>query len=253
MQTNLEGRSVLVTGGSSGIGAATARAFAAEGARVALTYRSGRDAAERLAAEMGADRGRAMAVRCPLEEPAAAELAVQEVGERWGGIDVFVANAVRWAPRRPPDVRFEEVPPAEWEGFVADNLVRTLRLTQLVLPGMRARGWGRIVLLSSHVVHDGQRGQEFYGAVKGALHGLARSLAWDVGPDGVLVNVVCPGLTTTDRVLGGLPAHIRDGELARTATARLSSPQDVAAAVLYLGSAANGNVTGQVVTVAGGR
>lgn len=253
METGLNGRTVLVTGASSGIGAAIARAYSLEGARVALTYRSNREDGERLARELGADQDRAMAVRYSLAEPETVTSAVAEVTERWGGVDVLVANAVRWAARRAPDRHFEDVAADDWQAFLDDNLAPTLRTVQLAVSGMRRRSWGRIVLISSHVAHDGHRGQEFYGAVKSALHGFASSLAWDVGPDGVLVNVVCPGLTTTERVLRGLPAEIRERETVRTPTGRLSSPEDTAAAALFLGSAANGNTTGQVVTVAGGR
>lgn len=253
MNMGLEGRTVLVTGASSGIGAALARGYAAEGAHVALTYRSDREGAERLARELGADDGTAMAVRYSLAEPDTVESAVATVTERWGGVDVLVANAVRWAPRRTPGEHFEDVASDGWRTFLDDNLAPTLRTAQLVVAGMRARSWGRIVLISSHVALDGHRGQEFYGAAKSALHGFARSLAWDVGPDGVLVNVVCPGLTVTERVLTGLPEEIRKRETGLTPTGRLSTAEDVAGAVLFLGSAANGNTTGQIVTVAGGR
>ncbi|MEU2182072.1 SDR family NAD(P)-dependent oxidoreductase [Streptomyces thermolilacinus] len=253
MDTGLAGRRVLVTGGSSGIGAAVARAYAHEGARVALTYRRGGEQAEWLARALGAERDAAMAVRYSLAEPDTVESAVATVTERWGGVDVLVANAVRWAPRRAPSTPFEAVAAVDWQSFLDDNLAATLRTVQLTVPGMRARSWGRIVLISSHVALNGHRGQEFYGAAKSALHGFARSLAWDVGPDGVLVNVVCPGLTTTERVLTGLPAEIRERELRATPTGRLSSPEDVARTVLFLGSAANGNMTGQTLTVAGGR
>ncbi|MFI6660246.1 SDR family NAD(P)-dependent oxidoreductase [Streptomyces sp. NPDC050523] len=253
MDMGLKDRTVLVTGASSGIGAAIARAYAAEGARVALTYRGDSTAGQRLARELGADRDTAMALRYSLAEPETVESAVAEVTRRWGGVDVLVANAVRWAPRRAPGEHFEDVPAGDWTAFLAGNLAPTLRTVQLTVAGMRKRSWGRIVLISSHVALDGHRGQEFYGAAKSALHGFARSLAWDLGPDGVLVNVVCPGLTATERVLGGLPAEVRERETRLTPTGRLSSPEDIAGAVLFLGSAANGNTTGQIVTVAGGR
>ncbi|WP_405577917.1 SDR family NAD(P)-dependent oxidoreductase [Streptomyces sp. NBC_01190] len=253
MDTGLRGRTVLVTGASTGIGAAIARAYSAEGARVALTYRADRDGGQRLARELGAGQDLAMAVRYSLAEPETVESAVAEVTDRWGAVDVLVANAVRWAPRRAPSEHIEDVAAGDWRAFLDDNLAPTLRTVQLAVVGMRERSWGRIVLMSSHVALDGHRGQEFYGAAKSALHGFARSLAWDLGPDGVLVNVVCPGLTTTDRVRDGLPAGIRQREAELTPTGRLSSPEDIAAATLFLGSAANGNTTGQVVTVAGGR
>jgi 3-oxoacyl-[acyl-carrier protein] reductase len=249
MRLGLAGKTVLVTGATGGIGREIARAFVAEGARVALGYRTNAEAADKLAAELGG----AVAVRYALDDHGSPATAVAEVRERWGDIDVFVANAMRWGKRRPPEVHVEEVPPAEWEPVVAHNLAPVIRGAQLVLPGMRRRGWGRIALISSHVAVDGQRGQEFYGAVKAGLHGFARSLAWDAGPDGILVNVVAPGLTLTERVRTGLPAQVRDRETARTPTGRLSSAEEIANAVVFLCSDANGNITGETLTVAGGR
>jgi NAD(P)-dependent dehydrogenase (short-subunit alcohol dehydrogenase family) len=252
MELDLLDRVVLVTGGSRGIGLATARAFVAEGARVALTYRDSKDAAEQAVAELGGGN-RVMAVRYALDEPGSAEAAVSAVRARWGRVDVLVANAHRRDGRRGPAERFDSVDPQEWHGSVMDNLSAGIRAAQLVLPGMRERGWGRIVFLSSHVVRNGRPGQEFYAAAKSALHGLARSLAWETGQDGVLVNVVAPGLTLTEGVLTKLPSGLREGERAQTPTGRLSEPDEVARAVVFLGSGANGNVSGEVLHVSGGR
>ncbi|SBT42749.1 SDR family NAD(P)-dependent oxidoreductase [Micromonospora auratinigra] len=253
MQLGLADRNVLVTGATGGIGQVVARVFAAEGARVAVTYRNDAEAAEKLAAELGAADDRALAVRYALDEPASVEAAVATVTERWGGVDVLVANAIRWGVRRSPDTRFEQVDPDVWQPVISDNLAPTIRTVQLVVPGMRERGWGRVVLVSSHIAVDGGKGQEFYGATKAGLHGFARSLAWDAGPDGVLVNVVAPGLTLTRRALTGLPEAVRERETKLTPTGRLSAPEDVANTIVYLCSDANGNVTGETVSVAGGR
>lgn len=249
----LSGKSVLVTGGTGGIGQAVVRAFAAAGARVAIGYRTAEAVAEKLAAELAAHGRTAFPVRYALDEPDSPAQTVAAVEDRFGAVDVLVANAVRWGPRRPPEKRFDEVAGAEWEPVIAENLTPTIRTVQLVVPGMRTRGWGRIALISSHVALHGLRGQEFYGAAKAGLHGFARSVAWDVGRDDILVNVVCPGLTATERVLTGLPAPIQEQEIQRTPTGRLSRPEDVANVVLFLCSAANGNVTAEIVTVAGGR
>lgn len=253
MDLGLTDRTVLVTGGASGIGAAIARAYSREGARVAVTYRSNEAAGRRIADELGAAHDRACHVRYALEEPESPERAIDEVRRRWGGIDILVANALARGRRRSPDERFDRWPSTEWLPLLSDNLAGTIRTTQLALADMRDRGWGRIVLISSHVAVDGAPGQEIYGAAKSALHGLARSLAWDCGRCGVLVNVVCPGLTMTEGVTSVLPSAVREGERGRTPAGRLSAPEDVANVVLFLGSAGNGNVLGEVVTVAGGR
>lgn len=249
MNLGLEGRTVLVTGATGGIGREVARGFAEEGARVAVAYRTGAEAADKLAAELGAADGRAFAVPYALDEPESPARAVAAVEERWGGLDVLVANAFRWGVRRAPGTRFEEVPDGDWLPVVEANLAPVIRTVRHALPGMRARGWGRIALISSHHTLRGLRGQEYYASAKA---GLARSLMWDVGPDGVLVNVVSPGLTTTDRVLTGLPPELLERETGVTPTGRLSSPQDIARTVVFLCSAANGNTTGEAVTVAGG-
>lgn len=253
MDLGVRDRTVLVTGGSKGIGLAVARAFAAEGARVALTWRSDEEAAARAAAELGAADGRATHVRYALDDPGSPQAVVDEVSARWGGVDVLVANALVRPRRRAPGERFEDLSPDEWAPLLEGNIAGTVRTVQAALPGMRERGWGRVVFVSSHVAVDGKPRQEIYGAAKMALHGLTRSLAWDAGPHGVLVNVVSPGLTLTDGVRTVLPSEVREGEQRLTPTGRLSLPEEIAAAVLFLGSAANGNISGQVLTVAGGR
>ncbi|WP_328406272.1 SDR family oxidoreductase (plasmid) [Streptomyces sp. NBC_00390] len=253
MELGLAGRAVLVTGGSRGIGRAVARAFAAEGALTGITYHRDEEAARDLAQELGSAEGRALAVRYVLGEPDSATAAVLAIEKAWGRLDVVVANAAELGGRRRPGVHCEDVPADEWQRLMDANLAGTLRTVQAGLPPMRRAGWGRIVLVSSHITRDGAPGQEFYGAAKAALHGFARSLTWDVSADGVLVNVVCPGLTLTQGVAADLPASVREGEAGRTPTRRLSTPEEVAAAVLFLGSPANGHINGEAITVAGGR
>jgi 3-oxoacyl-[acyl-carrier protein] reductase len=253
MELGLTDRTVLITGATQGIGRETARAFAAEGARIALTYHRDRDGAERLAAELGAADGRALAVPYALGGDQTPAQAVAAVVDRWGALDVLVANAVQRSARRAPGEGFEEVPEDSWLPVVRDNVAGAIRTAQQAVAEMRRRKWGRIALISSHNALGGGQGQEFLGAAKAALHGFARSLAWDVGRDGVLVNVVCPGLTTTAGVLSKLPPAVRERETDATPTGRLSAPEDVARAVVFLCSAANANITGEALTVSGGR
>jgi NAD(P)-dependent dehydrogenase (short-subunit alcohol dehydrogenase family) len=248
MDLGIAEKVALVTGGSRGIGRAVAEAFAAEGAHTVITYREDEASAVAVAETLGTKP-----VQYTMGDPGSADRLMATVEQEWGGADILVTNALARAPRRPSGQHFEDVAPQQWAASIATNLNDTIRLAQLAVAGMRRRGWGRIAFVSSHVVHDGQAGQEFYAAGKAALHGLARSLAWDAGPDGVLVNVVCPGLTTTEGVLTHLPEEVRRRELQRTATGRLSTPQDVAGAVVFLCSAVNRAITGAPHTVAGGR
>lgn len=253
MDLGLTDRVVLVTGATGEIGTAIAEAFAAEGAQVAVGYHADQATALELAERLGATDGRAVAVHYELAEPESMADTFATVSDRLGPVDVFVANAMRWGRRRGPDERFEDIAPADWMPVIAENLAPTIRSVQLAVAGMRRKGWGRIALISSHVATDGHRGQEFYGATKSGLHGFARSLAWDAGPDGVLVNVVCPGLTLTRRVSVGLPIEVQRDETRRTPTGRLSRATDIADAVIFLCSSTNRNITGEVLSVAGGR
>ncbi|WP_020497303.1 SDR family NAD(P)-dependent oxidoreductase [Sciscionella marina] len=253
MELGLDDKNVFVTGATGGIGAAIARAFHAEHANVALGFHTDEERARGMAEELRDHRATALAVRYDLAETGSVRAAVETVTRQWGPVDVLVACAVRWHTPELRAGRFEDAPARLWEPVVQDNITATVHTAQAVIPGMRARGWGRIVLLSSHVARDGGPGLEFYGAAKAALEGFARSLAHDVGRDGILVNLVSPGLVSTERVLAKLPAELREREQQRTPTGVISSPDSVARAVVFLSSAANDNITAETVTVSGGR
>ena len=217
MDLGLRGRGVLVTGGTSGIGRAAAEAVGHEGASVAVTYQGNQRAAAETARAIEEAGGSAMTVRLALEDAESIAAAVDEVVSRWGRLDVLVANAVQW-----PTVHAALAP-------------------------MRSAGWGRIVLISSGVAEEGVPGPSPYGVAKSGLHGLARQLAWDVGRDGILVNVVAAGFTLTERNLDAFPDSMRERVSAQTPSRRLSSPAEVAALIAFLGSGANTNLTGEVI------
>jgi NAD(P)-dependent dehydrogenase (short-subunit alcohol dehydrogenase family) len=243
----LRGKSVLVTGGSHGIGRATALAFAAEGADIALTYHSDRDAAEGVVRDIEADGARAVCVPMSLSDHASVASAAAATDAAFGGIDVLVANAVQWPTQRPAEGRFENIEAPYWREMIAANVEGTVATIAAVLPFMRARGWGRIVLVSSSVAEEGVPGPSPYGVAKSAYLGIARQLTWDVGRDGILVTVVGTGFTVTERNLERFPDSARQAVAAHTPSRRLSVPEDVAKLIVFLGSAGNANITGEIV------
>ncbi len=252
MNLELRDRVVLVTGASSGIGRATAVAFGEAGARVGITYCTELGGAEETVRLVGEAGGEGMVVPMDLGEEGSIWSAVDAVVGRWGGVDVLVANAVEWgAPvwEAPP---FEELSPKAWRRMFETSVDGVFYTVRAVLPSMRDRGWGRIVMLSSGSVEYGMPGGGAYGAAKASLHGLSRSLARELGPGGILVNVVMPGLVLTERNMLVVPEQVRESVAGESPSGRLSAPEDVASAIVFLASGANGNTTGEILRVAGG-
>jgi len=250
MELGLDGRTVVVTGASGGLGRHIARGFAAEGADVVVTYHRSLSEAEQVAKEID---GRTLLVRYELGDPDSARALVEATLAWTGRIDVLVNNAVDWgAAPAGPDRPFDAVPDAEWLPALRANVEGALQVSRAVTPAMRARRWGRMIHISSSIAVDGDTGGEYYGAAKAALHGFSRSAAFALGRDGdILSNVVLPGLTRTDRntaITDEWGAHYA----ARAPLGRLLDAAEVAGPVVYLGSAANTGITGQVITVTGG-
>lgn len=254
MDTGLKGRVALVTGSSSGIGRATAMAFGEEGARVAVTYRSNRQGAEATAARVERAGGKALVVPYDLNDSDSIRTAVRSVARRWGTIHVLVNNAVQWGGGAGPDgsVAFEDVPADAWRPMLRSTLEGVYHTIQAVVPWMRGAAWGRIVNVSSTVAEDGLPGSGAYAAAKSGLHGLTNVLAVELGPDGILTNVVMPGLTRTERAVEVIPASVRERVAGATPTRRLTTPQEVARLVVFLGSRANGHVNGEALRITGG-
>jgi len=247
MESALQDRVVLVTGGSSGIGRAVATAFGRERARVAVTYRTDSEGAASCAREIEAAGGTAVTAAFELTAEDSASELVGSVAARWGGIDVLVNCAGGRDRTAPWGSRFEDTAAPVWRGMLDADLSGPYRLLQAAVPAMRGRGWGRIVLVSSGAGEEGWQGAAAYATAKAGLVGLARSLAWELGPEGILVNVVAPGLTMTERVRQTLPPEIADRFAARVPSRRLSDPGDLAELIVFLASAANRNVSGELV------
>jgi 3-oxoacyl-[acyl-carrier protein] reductase len=250
MDLGLKDKRVLITGGTRGIGLATARTFVQEAARVAITYHSSEIVARKVEKDLGGD-GRAFAVRYDLADPASIRNAIWMVNEQWGGIDILVANAQTWVWVNPEDITpYQETSLDYWLDRFRENVEGHLRTVQQVLGGMRERGWGRIVMLSSVTATHGNPGSEIYSAAKSSLHGFVHGLMWT--RDGVLVNVVAPGGTLTES-LGAVSPLLLERAIQDTPSGRLSSADDVARMIVFLCSEANGNVNGEIIHIAGGR
>jgi 3-oxoacyl-[acyl-carrier protein] reductase len=238
-----DGRVVLVTGGSRGIGLACARRFQALGDRVAVTYRS---AAPPELSGGDPDETPLLAVSCDVTDPAAVESAFSAVEEAHGPVEILVANA-----GITKDILLLRMKEKDWGEVIETNLTGVYRTVRRALGPMVRNHRGRIVIVSSVVGFLGSAGQVNYGASKAGLVGLARSLAREVGSRGITVNVVAPGMVDTDMIatLGDQRAEqLRSMvPLGRTAT-----PDEVAGAVVFLSSDDAAYITGAVLAVDGG-
>jgi 3-oxoacyl-[acyl-carrier protein] reductase len=252
MDMQMKGDVVLVTGSSSGIGRATAVACGAEGARVAVTYHTNQSGAEDVAREVRAAGGEALVAPYDLGAPETIRTCVERVEREWGALHLLVNNAAPMDTAGPSKGPFEEVPLANWEAMLRRTLEGVVLTIQCALPMLRKCGRGRMVHVSSDAV-DGWPGLGPYATAKAGLEGLSRTLAVELGPAGILSNVVMPGAVMTERTARHLKPEHREQIKARSATRELTTPEDVAALIVFLGSPRNRQVTGEVVRVTGGR
>jgi len=246
MANEFVGKVAVVTGGGNGIGAATCRAFAAAGARVAVLDRAA-EAAEALAKEIAGRGGHATAHAVDVADRGAFAAAAAEIAEAAGGIDILVNGAGTTVRRMIP-----EMSPEDWDRVIAVNLTGSFNGIQAVLPYMRRRG-GAIVNVASIA---GQRisfgGTANYSASKAGLLGLTRHAAYELAPDGIRVNAVCPGPTATG-FGGAMPSEETKAARARKIPlGRMCEPEDIADPILFLAGHAARMITGVALTVDGG-
>jgi len=248
---NLKAKTVIVTGGGGGIGGATSRRFAAEGAKVAV-FDMNLEAAQKVADAVKAAGGSAAAFKCDITNRAEVDAAVAATEAQLGPIDVLVNNA-GWDVFKP----FVKTVLAEWDRLIAINLTGALHMHHAVLPGMVARNAGRIVNVASDAARGGSSGEAVYSACKGGLVALSKTLAREHARHNITVNVVCPGPTDT-ALLAGVAEGARDPakliEAFRSAIplGRLGQPDDLASAIVFFGSDDASFITGQVISVSGG-
>jgi len=257
MDLGLTGKAALVAASSKGLGRAVAEELAAEGADLVLCARGEADLRE-AATAIGERAGvRIIAEAADLSEPADVARVLRAANEAFGRIDILVTNT-----GGPPPGPFEAHDPAAWSGALRQNLESVLNLTRGALPGMKDRGWGRIINITSIAVKQPVDGLILSNSVRAAVTGFARTLANEVARHGITVNNVMPGYTRTDRLedlaartaaAKGLPHERRlDAWNDEIPMGRLGEPREFAALVAFLASERASYITGTSISVDGG-
>jgi 2-hydroxycyclohexanecarboxyl-CoA dehydrogenase len=248
---NLSGKTAIVTGGGGGIGGATSRRFAAEGAKVAV-FDMNLTAATQVAHDIRAAGGHAEAFACDITDRQQVDAAIAATEEKLGPIDILVNNA-GWDIFKP----FTKTVPAEWDKLIAINLTGALHMHHAVLPGMVARGGGHIVNIASDAARGGSSGEAVYAACKGGLVALSKTLAREHARHNIKVNVVCPGPTDTALLAGfaegaSNPEKLLESFKKAIPLGRLGQADDLAGVIVFLSSSDASFITGQVISVSGG-
>lgn len=246
-------RVVLITGASRGIGASIATSFAAEGATVAVNYLQNAAAAESVVAACRGAGGDASAFQADVTDSSAVPAMVENVIRTFGKIDVLVNNAFRPYTFDPENRKmFWDLDWADYQAQIDGALLSTHGLCKAVLPAMRERAQGAIVNIATDLVARPSIPYHDYTTAKAALIGFSRNLAAELGPLGIRVNCVAPGLVYPTEGTRNTKEDVKDTLIGQTPLRRLARPEDVAGPVLFLASPWSGFMTGQVLYVDGG-
>ncbi len=246
---SLDGKVVLITGGSRGIGAATVRLFVRAGARVVFNYVRAQSEAQRLVEQCGADH--CHAVQADLTGTANAQPLVGAAVERFGSLDALVVNHGIWPPE---EVAIDQMSDEQWRTTLAVNLDSAFAVTKHAVAQMKRQGrGGHIVMISSTA---GQRGEDDhcdYAATKGAIISMTKGLSTELAPFGIYVNCVAPGWVDTPMTAGALgDPEYRAEIFAKIPLGRVATPEEIAAPILFLCTPYAGFITGEIFNVNGG-
>jgi len=233
-------RVALVTGGTRGIGAAISKGLAAKGYKVAANYGGNDEAAQSFKAETGIP-----VFKFDVGDFAACEAGIKAVEAEVGPVDVLVNNAGITR-----DGLFHKMTFEKWQAVIKTNLDSAFTVTRPVIEGMRNRGFGRIILISSINGQKGQIGQANYSAAKAGVIGFAKALAQESAAKGITVNVIAPGYIATDMVMA-VPEDVRNKIISTIPVGRLGEAEEIARAVEYLAADDSGFITGSTLTING--
>lgn len=234
-------RVALITGGTTGIGAVTALAFRDAGYRVAVTYLGNAEQAQAFSQSSGIP-----AFEWDAADSDACEAGIAQVAAALGPVDILVNNA---GVTR--DASFAKMTTEQWRQVVRNDLDSCFAMSHAVWPGMKERGWGRIVSLSSINGQAGQFGQANYSAAKAGVLGLTKALALEGARHGITVNAIAPGYVATEMVKA-VPEKVMEGIVARIPVGRIGEPSEIARCVLFLAAEEAGYITGSTLSVNGG-
>ncbi len=257
MSIDLKGRTALVTGASRGIGFAVALGLARAGANVAIVARSTgplEDARQRLIAETGR---RILAIIGDVADAGCALDAVSRAQETLGVVDILVNNA-----GGPPPKAFMDTTFSDWQGAIAQNLLSVIWFSQAVVPGMRARQWGRMVTIASTSAKEPIPGMVLSNATRAGVVAVAKTMSLELSRFGITVNTICPGPTHTERANALIEERTQREGLSReevisrivasVPVGRMARPEEVAAVIVFLASEQASYINGAVIPVDGG-
>lgn len=247
----LEGRVAIITGGAHGIGRAYAHRIAEEGAHVVIADLDASGAVE-LAEELSKENRRAIGVYCDISSGDSVDEMVATCVEEFDGVDVLINNASMFSVVPMSRVAFDEISREEWDRMMAVNIAGPWLCCKAVVPAMRARGYGKIVNVSSGTVFKGAATRVHYVASKAAVIGMTRTLARELGEDNITVNCIAPGGTLSEEDPSDDVLEARGRKVGDRALKRIQMPEDLVGAVAFLSSSDSDFVTGQTLVVDGG-
>lgn len=247
MELGLKDKVALITGASRGIGAASAKALAHHGATVVINYIKSNDKAEELLGDIKKAGGKGMVLKADVREQGAVDTMVEATLKEFGTIDVLVNNANINFPIRP----FIELKWDQIEAKIVGEMKALYNCSQAVLKDMMSRKSGKLIFVSSSLSRFPGFGFSAHAAAKSAMDSMAKVMAMELGPMGITVNVVGPGLTLTDAT-AGQPKEVHEQVAAITPLRRLGMPDDIAGVVLFLASSLSDYLNGEYIPVTGG-